>query len=117
MSDVSNCKAIAKTSKINPWHSDTIVLDDFKTALDRLKQYNMHKIGGALDENSPVDSVTVDQNQHKKFEFPPNGKSTHLSNLEPNGQLKGSDDGEIDLESALRMDSTQLRKFGEMEKG
>ena len=91
------------------------MLDDFKTALDRLKQYNMHKIGGAIDENGPVDSVAMDP--HKKFVLPPNGRATHLSNLENEGQADASDEGEIDLESALRMDSTQLRKFGEMEKG
>lgn len=93
------------------------MLDDFKTALDRLKQYSLHKIGGALSEIGPGDFVDTDQAREKKMELPPNGRASHLEARAP---MNVQEDGEIDLESALRMDSAQiaqLRDLGEMEKG
>ena len=94
---------------------DTIVLDDFKTALDRLKDHRLHKIGGTLSDSGPSDFVDTEQATEKKMDQAPNGKVSHHEARNQSVSLE--DDDDVDLESALRMDSAQVRKLTEMEKG
>jgi hypothetical protein len=74
--------------------TDTIVLDDFKTALDKLKQHKLQRLGGAITDDNPQDFVDMEQVQRKKSD--PLSKAEHSEN--------------IDLEAALRMDSVQIRE-------
>lgn len=68
----------------------------------------MHKIGGALSDSSPEDFVDIDQALEKKMDSEPDGIATHR---EARGLSTVPDDGILDLESALRMDSAQLREL------
>lgn len=46
--------------------TDTIVLDDFKSALDRLKRYKMERMGSVLSDGLRGDFVDVEQAQKRK---------------------------------------------------
>jgi hypothetical protein len=88
--------------------TDTIVLDDFKTALDKLKQYKLERLGGAITDDNPQDFVDLNQAQRKKSDAPrsPNGFITNP--FEERDWTKAEHSENIDLESALRMDSSQI---------
>lgn len=84
--------------------TDTIVLDDFKTALDRLKQHKLQLLGGAITDENPQDFVDRDQAQRKKSDPFSNGKLTHPSAYAYPARdwTKAEHSENIDLESALR---------------
>ena len=89
--------------------TDTIVLDDFKTALDKLKEYKLQRLGGAITADNPEEFVDLEQAQQKKTDAQTNGTPRALSNpFEARGWTKAEHSEDIDLESALRMDSTQI---------
>lgn len=90
--------------------TDTIVLDDFKTALDRLKAYKMEQIGGTISQGSQSDFVNTAQARAKKFESPNSGEMRNAEHFEttPRDWSKNVDYDNLDLEAALRMDSTQF---------
>lgn len=46
--------------------TDTIILDDFKTALDRLKQYKLERMGSVLSDGVRGNFVDVEQARQKK---------------------------------------------------
>lgn len=54
--------------------TDTVVLDDFKTALDRLKQYRLERIGSVFtaDGFNTLDSDRLASARHKKQDAPRN---------------------------------------------
>ena len=89
--------------------TDTIVLDDFKTALDKLKQYKLETIGGMLSDSNPDDFVDMQQAQSKSFE-----PQLHTHGLadesEPRDWTKAENGDDIDFATALRMDSAQHRE-------
>jgi hypothetical protein len=82
--------------------SDTMVLDDFKTALDRLKQYKMECMGSVLSDGVRGDFVDVEQARKKKAEGqqlqPLAVDSVHVRDWSKYG-----DSEFLDLESALRI--------------
>ena len=90
--------------------TDTIVLDDFKTALDKLKQYKLQRLGGAITDDNPQDFVDVDQVQRKKSDPLSNGAlALPSSYANPARDWSKAEHSEnIDLEAALRMDSGQI---------
>lgn len=67
-------------------------------------------IGGTISDSGLGDEVSTDQARKKKFHRP----SDHL---EHKNRSSAPQNGQIDFETALRMDSTQLRDLGEAEKG
>ncbi|KAK4960973.1 hypothetical protein LTR10_001462 [Elasticomyces elasticus] len=80
--------------------TDTIILDDFKTALDRLKQYKLERVGSIASDNIRGEFVDVEQARHKKAE-----QSGAV--MEGSGNVVSKDwmrSDNIDLASALRMD-------------
>ncbi|KAK5694465.1 hypothetical protein LTR17_024775 [Elasticomyces elasticus] len=80
--------------------TDTIILDDFKTALDRLKQYKLERLGSIASDNIRGEFVDVEQARHKKAE-----QSGAM--IEGSGNVVSKDwtrSDNIDLASALRMD-------------
>lgn len=85
------------------------MLDDFKTALDTLKQYKLQMIGGTVSDSGLGDDIYTDQARKKRFDRP----SDHV---ERRSRPSAQQDGQIDFETALRMDSGQLRDLGEAEK-
>ena len=91
--------------------TDTIVLDDFKTALDRLSQHRLEQFDSGLTDGLNGDVSDVRQAQMKKSD-------TKLEKSEVNGlrsvELKKGANLEdlenLDLEAALRMDSVAPRE-------
>jgi hypothetical protein len=78
--------------------SDTMVLDDFKTALDRLKTYKMERMGSVLSDGVRGDFVDVELARKRRAEeqqHMPSGAvdSVHVKDWSKSG----------DAESALRM--------------
>nr|POE78460.1 hypothetical protein CFP56_60692 [Quercus suber] len=92
--------------------TDTIVLDDFKTALDRLKTYRLNQMGSVLSDGVRGNfDIDVDQARQKKgtVSMPPMPDSmqdsatrTHDWSAHHVEDSTTSDD--LDLEAALRMD-------------
>ncbi|KAK3629370.1 hypothetical protein LTR22_021944 [Elasticomyces elasticus] len=80
--------------------TDTIILDDFKTALDRLKQYKLERLGSIASDNIRGEFVDVEQARHKKAEQ--SGAVMQGSGNVVSKDWTHSDN--IDLASALRMD-------------
>ena len=77
----------------------------------------MHKIGGTVGDSGIGGFADVDQDQahQKKMDLSSaNGKASHREAAETSMQIP--EDGEIDLEMMLRMDSNQIRRLSEMEK-
>lgn len=94
--------------------TDTIVLDDFKTALDRLKEHKMSALGGMLSDGNPPSFVDSQQARQKKYG--PNHsvemRSGQHFETTPRDWTKDDSYDDIDFETALRMDSTQLGDSG-----
>lgn len=92
--------------------TDTIVLDDFKTALDKLKQYKLRALGGAITDDNPQDFVNMNQSQQKKSDGFSNGALAYPSTYANPARdwTKAEHSENIDLEAALRMDSTQIEE-------
>ena len=85
------------------------MLDDFKTALDKLKQYKLEAMGGFLTTDDRAEFVDLDQARNKKDDTKLNGPTTDDAHrFAPRDWTKAQDSEHLDLESALRMDSTQL---------
>lgn len=80
--------------------TDMIVLDDFKTALDRLKEYKMQRMGSVLSDGYRGDFVDVEQARKKREERI--NHQPHDSVVRDFSKPQGTDF--LDLESALRMD-------------
>lgn len=82
----------------------------------------MHKLGGTVSGAGMGDSgiggfVDVDQAQQKKMDLETNGHASHReagtsTSLQNSGEL---DLDNIDLESALKMNDTQIRRLQEQE--
>lgn len=85
--------------------TDTIVLDDFKTALDRLKQYKLERMGSILSDNIRADFVDVEQARQKKSGRGDLLRSGSLPLVNAKDWTKIDDCEHLDLEAALRMDS------------
>lgn len=88
--------------------TDTIVLDDFKTALDRLKDYRLERMGSVLSDGIRADSVQVEQANRKKAERANKPQMQALPNTTSRDFSK-ADCQHVDLENmdfaqALRMD-------------
>lgn len=91
--------------------SDTMVLDDFKVALDRLKAYKMQRMGSVLSDGLRGDFVDVEQAQRKKSETANNHQYAHPQASfvsrdfsQAKDSVKGAGLEFLDLEAALRMD-------------
>ncbi|KAK3717191.1 hypothetical protein LTR37_005900 [Vermiconidia calcicola] len=88
--------------------TDTIVLDDFKTALDRLKEYKLETLGSTLAGDLQADFVDVDQARQKKRDSNLNGMTMPApSQTGVQDWTKAEHSESLGLESALRMDSIQ----------
>ncbi|KAK0776148.1 hypothetical protein LTR91_025316 [Friedmanniomyces endolithicus] len=83
--------------------TDTIILDDFKTALDRLKQYKLERLGSIASDNVRGDFVDVEQARHKKCEQNAAAEQASPNTLSRDWSNKPDSD-HLDLASALRMD-------------
>ncbi|KAF7189872.1 hypothetical protein HII31_08694 [Pseudocercospora fuligena] len=91
--------------------TDMIVLDDFKTALDRLKQYKLDRMGSVLSDGFRGEFVDVEQARKKKME-----RAEHQDSMQPvdsialdwsklpNAHSESRGSGVLDLEAALRTD-------------
>nr|POE56527.1 dna damage tolerance protein rhc31 [Quercus suber] len=95
--------------------TDTIVLDDFKTALDRLKTYRLHQMGSILSDGVRGDfNADVEQLRQKKENVatPPMPAMISDSGIRTwdwsahHVEDRNTSD-ELDLEAALRMDFEQ----------
>ena len=96
-------------------YSDTIVLDDFKTALDRLKAYKLRKISGTIsisESGEEGEFVDMDQALDKKTDTHPR----HLERPADREPLPGPND-DMDFETFLRLDASKLHDPGDPEKG
>ncbi|KAF2208774.1 hypothetical protein CERZMDRAFT_101217 [Cercospora zeae-maydis SCOH1-5] len=83
--------------------TDMIILDDFKTALDRLSAIKMERLGSVLSDGIRGDFTDVEQARRKKLEerqLGPSGRP-HDSVIRDYG--KPLDSEHIDLEAALEM--------------
>jgi len=83
--------------------TDTIILDDFKTALDRLKQYKLERLGSIASDNVRGDFIDVEQARQKKFEQNAAAEQASPNTLSRDWSNKPDCD-HLDLASALRMD-------------
>jgi hypothetical protein len=86
---------------------DTVVLDDFKTALDRLKQHNMQRIGGFVDDGNVADVVDMEQAQRKKDATSPNPQ--HSADIQSQSRAMDTDKGyeELDFITAVRIEDLE----------
>ncbi|CAK3836217.1 hypothetical protein DOTSEDRAFT_72605 [Lecanosticta acicola] len=93
--------------------TDTIVLDDFKTALDRLKQHKMDRMGSLLSDGLRGDFVDVEQARRKRaHDEDRNHQNRQLSLPSDSSHDRKSHDwskgpnktGLMDLEAALHLD-------------
>lgn len=82
--------------------TDTIILDDFKSALDRLTQHRLERMGSVLSDGVRGEFVDVEQARRKKTERMP---MRDLPNVSTKDWSKRNECDHIDLEAALRMDS------------
>lgn len=91
--------------------TDTIILDDFKTALDRLKQYKLERMGSVLSDGVRADFVDVAQARRKKAEQNElqdhGGAMPELQQTTSRDWSKAEEPEHLDLESALRTDLEQ----------
>lgn len=88
--------------------TDTIILDDFKSALDRLKNYKLQRMGTLVSDGLRGEFSDVEQARRKKdeaFEL----RMQDLPDISARDYTKANDCDHLDLEAALRMDSAQLR--------
>ncbi|KAK4540974.1 hypothetical protein LTR36_008482 [Oleoguttula mirabilis] len=83
--------------------TDTIILDDFKTALDRLTQHRLERMGSVLSDGVRGEFVDVEQARRKRWEavIP----MQDLQDVTARDWTKANGCDHIDLEAALRMDS------------
>ncbi|EMC97347.1 hypothetical protein BAUCODRAFT_67965 [Baudoinia panamericana UAMH 10762] len=88
--------------------TDTIILDDFKTALDRLKQYRLERMGSVLSDNIRGDFQHVDYTQRKKVDG--SQEMRGIPAIQSRDWTKVTDFDNLDLETALRVD---LREHAE----
>lgn len=85
-----------------------IVLDDFKTALDRLQQYQLDRMGSVLSDGVRGDFADVEQARRKKAEQVQKRQIAHAARphdsvvSESWNKPQGAEC--IDFASALRMD-------------
>ncbi|KAK4501278.1 hypothetical protein PRZ48_007085 [Zasmidium cellare] len=97
--------------------SDTMVLDDFKVALDRLKHYKMQRMGSVLSDGLRGDFVDVEQARKRKDENAANHQlamqeassiSRDFSHVQTKDSAnpRGEEMEFLDLEAALRMDDS-----------
>ena len=86
--------------------TDTIVLDDFKSALDRLKNYKLEQMGSVLSDGLRGEFTAVEQARRKKDEDRGMALST-FPDINTRDWTKNDNCDHIDLEAALRMDSKQ----------
>ena len=87
--------------------TDTIILDDFKTALDRLTQYNLERMGSVLSDGVRGELSNVEQARLKRAEQVNRPMQGPRSNVTITDWTKVSDSEHLDLEAALHIDSTQ----------
>jgi hypothetical protein len=80
--------------------TDTIVLDDFKSALDRLSEYRMQRMASVASDNIRGTFTDVELARRKKDKE----AAAPLSGLPAVITKDWTDSDHIDLESALRMD-------------
>lgn len=97
-------------------YRDTIVLDDFKTALDRLKRYKLSQLGGTFSNNYSEDFADVARDSGKKSDQPA-AAVTPVSHVERAKNQAANADGKLDMQSALRLDSLQYDDLPDLEKG
>ncbi|KAF2718704.1 hypothetical protein K431DRAFT_127146 [Polychaeton citri CBS 116435] len=103
--------------------TDAIVLDDFKTALDKLKQYKLGRMSSALNSDpaeqdlssfsggTRLSRAAVQQSDsYPSHQMLTNPAAVRAQEWASN---KGVDSQHIDLEAALRMDSKDLGEIGE----
>ncbi|KAK5133156.1 hypothetical protein LTR08_008091 [Meristemomyces frigidus] len=86
--------------------TDTIILDDFKTALDRLTQYRLQRMGSVLSDGIRGEFLDVEQARKKKAEQA-STSIPGLKDVDARDWSKASDCEHLDLESALHMNSMQ----------
>ncbi|GAB7362112.1 hypothetical protein MBLNU230_g2140t1 [Neophaeotheca triangularis] len=98
--------------------TDTIILDDFKTALDKLKQHKLERMGTLGSDGFRGDFVDVRQAQRQRAED--DFITAQNMRLQDHGTLhrdwsKSGDPEHLDLHAALRMGrrSGSLAKQGE----
>ena len=85
--------------------TDTIVLDDFKTALDRLKEYNMQRLSSEIGGNTQGYFRNVHQAQSKRDDRQAgNSDISEVPRDEGRDWTKSNNCDHIDLETALRTD-------------
>lgn len=101
--------------------TDTVILDDFKTALDKLKQYKLERMGTLGSDGFRGDFVDVRQARQKKADDDfITAQNLHLQVQDSRqGTLqrdwsKSNDPEHLDLHAALRMSS--LAEQGESNK-
>ena len=87
--------------------TDTIILDDFKTALDRLTQYNLERMGSALSDGIRGELSDIEQARLKRAEKVSKPVQGPQSNVISTDRAKVNDTEHHDLESALHIDCTQ----------
>ncbi|EME43256.1 hypothetical protein DOTSEDRAFT_72605 [Dothistroma septosporum NZE10] len=87
--------------------SDTMVLDDFKTALDRLKQYKMDRMGSVMSDGVRGDFVDVEQARQKREEERRAKAELEEYKTRTRDWSKGNDTTFLDLEAALRLDNEE----------
>lgn len=78
-----------------------MVLDDFKTALDRLKEYKLARMGSVLSDGVRGDFEDVEQVRQKKAERRQPGA---VDSVLARDWSKPDNDDSMDLESALQME-------------
>jgi hypothetical protein len=86
---------------------DTVVLDDFKTALDRLKQHNMQRIGGFVDDGNTADFVDREQAEQTKDVTSP--KQEHYEDAQGQNSATRTDKNyeELDFITAVRIEDLE----------
>lgn len=101
--------------------SDTMVLDDFKVALDRLKHYKMQRMGSVLSDGLRGDFVDVEIARKKKSEAAVNRElalqdassvSRDFSQTHSSTNTQGEESEFLDLEAALRSGPPDKRRDG-----
>jgi len=87
--------------------TDTVILDDFKTALDRLKQYKLERMGSVFSDGLRDEIADVRQAKAKKSDHLDLQAMQHNSHVQTQDWTKVSDRENLDLEAALRMEYGQ----------
>lgn len=89
--------------------SDTMVLDDFKTALDRLKEYKMARMGSVLSDGVRGDFEDVEQARQKKAE---RQQPLAVDSVFARDWSKPEGEDSMDLEAALRIERSREESSG-----